>query len=491
MSSWLVSNGRPVALDQRVFSWSQTGSGWAELGSAYSEGDYLFNNGAPNLADPRAVWKTQRSIRTVVGFIARNLAQVSIHAFVRGADGDRSRLPVTHPLVRALSRPGPTPYQFVETMAIDLCLWDRWLARPVVDDEGRVKLHRVPPHSWSFARDKFNEPEGVVAGWETPPDGKLRIRPLDEFVWIDGYPGEFDATPLSTLTDLLTEEQSSGRYRRELWDGGARIPGWIERPLESPQWSLAARDNFRTGWRTFASGGASAGRDPILEDGMKYHETKGITPEQAQQLESRKLTISEVAAAYYVPPMFVGVLEAANYSNVSAFREILYSDTLGPWFQKIQQALQLRLVPRLADPDDVYVEFNVAEKLRLAFDEQARIFQTTTGGPIMTRNEARQRLNLPRLDGADELIVPLNVIEGGQASPTDISPTAGGVSGGSVPSADDAASTPAEMAKEAVRALQQMYLAVDVVITVEEARRIVSQIGGIDLPGGLPAPEGS
>ena len=37
----------------------------------------------------------------------------------------------------------------------------------------------------------------------------------------------------------------------------------------------------------------------------------------------------------------------------------------------------------------------------------------------MTRNEARADNNLPPIDGGDELIVPLNVIEGGQASPQD------------------------------------------------------------------------
>ena len=37
----------------------------------------------------------------------------------------------------------------------------------------------------------------------------------------------------------------------------------------------------------------------------------------------------------------------------------------------------------------------------------------------MTRNEARADNNLPPVDGGDELIVPLNVVEGGQASPQD------------------------------------------------------------------------
>ncbi len=37
----------------------------------------------------------------------------------------------------------------------------------------------------------------------------------------------------------------------------------------------------------------------------------------------------------------------------------------------------------------------------------------------MTRAESRAKLNLPYLEGTDELITPLNVLVGGQASPTD------------------------------------------------------------------------
>ena len=153
---------------------------------------------------------------------------------------------------------------------------------------------------------------------------------------------------------------------------------------------------------------------------MEYHElSTGITPENGQQLESRKLSIAEVANAFHVPPQMVGQDAGSSYNSVTGYREQLYSDTLGTWFERLDQAFNMRLVPQLADPDEVFVEFNVAAKLRLSFDEQARIFQTATGGPIMLRSEARQRLNLPFVPGTDELIVPMNVTEGGQASPTD------------------------------------------------------------------------
>jgi hypothetical protein len=40
----------------------------------------------------------------------------------------------------------------------------------------------------------------------------------------------------------------------------------------------------------------------------------------------------------------------------------------------------------------------------------------------MTRNEARARVNLPQVDGGDDLVTPLNVLIGDQASPTDSAP---------------------------------------------------------------------
>jgi hypothetical protein len=71
-----------------------------------------------------------------------------------------------------------------------------------------------------------------------------------------------------------------------------------------------------------------------------------------------------------------------------------------------------------ADPN-AYVEFDLAEKLKGSFEERASIIQASVGGPWMTRNEARADNNLPPIEGGDELIVPLNVIEGGQSSPQD------------------------------------------------------------------------
>ncbi len=418
MSVLVVSGSSTVMLNEPLWYPSATIS----LGSVST----LTND----LADPDYVWRSQRSVRTVLGFVARNIAQVALHPFQLEDDGDRARLDRDAELSRVLRSPSKssTAFRHMQTLVVDLGLWDRYAALKVRNTEGRVELRRLPPRQWVFRRDGLDAPTHI----EFSPSGvgKVQTIPLDACLWIDGYPhpDNVKTSPMEALQDLLLEQNESAEYRAELWANGGRWSAWVERPLDAPPWSKTARTNFRNALIDgFTGGGARAGGFPMLEEGMKLHEATGITPEQAQQIEARKLSISEVAAHYHIPPVFVGILDNANYSNVSAYRQMLYDDVLGPSLRDIEQAYQDRLVPDLEDPDRVFVEFNVGEKMRLSFEEQAKVMQTATGGPWLTRNEGRQRMNLRRIDKPeyDELIVPMNVVIGGQASPTDTQPNGG------------------------------------------------------------------
>jgi HK97 family phage portal protein len=147
-----------------------------------------------------------------------------------------------------------------------------------------------------------------------------------------------------------------------------------------------------------------------------------FSAKDAQYAEVRKLNLAEVAGFFHILPQAIGILDNANYSNMESAHKQLYQDTLGPDLTQIPQEIALGLTPEFPDSDGVYSEFNLAEKMKGSFAEQARSIQTLVGGPVLTRNEGRGLLNKPRIEGADELIVPMNVTEGGQASPTDSAP---------------------------------------------------------------------
>lgn len=380
-----------------------------------------FRNPSKTLLDPDYVWRSQRQVRQTVRFLAKNYAQVQLHVFRRGDDGSRVRERGT-PLARLVDAPNGklmTQFDFAFAQHVDTCMWDRWAALKVRDEDGSMSMRRLPPRRWRFVRDGDDLPQAVRF---FGPEGHADLD-LDRIVWIERMPIDGEFTPMEALVTLLAEEIESERSRHDLWKNKARISGWIERPKSAGSWGDGKRQRFAASWRAaYGRDGTRAGGTPILEDGMQFHQVDVVTPEQAQQIEMRTLAWAEVASAFGVAPELVGAREG-NYSNVSEYRQMLYSDALGPDFQQAAQAYQLRLVPDLADPTKVFVEHNVGEKLRLSFEEQAKVLQSATGGPWLVRNEARQRMNLPPIDGADELIVPLNVVEGGQASPTDTQPS--------------------------------------------------------------------
>ena len=80
----------------------------------------------------------------------------------------------------------------------------------------------------------------------------------------------------------------------------------------------------------------------------------------------------------------------------------LYADTLGPLLRLVQDGIGSKLVPMIGADQKSYAEFDITAKLAGSFEGQASVLSTSTGGPWMTRNEARARQNLPAVEGGDE-----------------------------------------------------------------------------------------
>ncbi|WP_338683934.1 phage portal protein [Streptomyces acidiscabies] len=367
-----------------------------------------------------AIWRAQPQVRTVVNFLARNIAQLGLHVYRRVSDTDRQRL-TDHPLALLLASPMPgmTTYRLIERLVSDLAIYDEayWVKW---EREGRRLLLPVPPTLIRPSEGNWVAPKNYVTA------GGITFEP-DQVVHFHGYSPEdlvVGSSPLDALRALLLEESESTKQRAAMWRNGARATGVLVRPADAEPWSPEAKRRFGEMWRTFSQGGGAEGGTPILEDGMTYDQI-AIDPQRAQYIESRKLSREEVAAAYHIPPPLVGILDHATYSNITEQHKILYQDTLGPWLTMTQQEIAANLLPDLPDSRDVYCEFNIAEKMRGSFEEQAAAASTATGGPWMTRNEQRARFNLPQLPGGDELITPMNVTEGGLASPRDTAPATG------------------------------------------------------------------
>lgn len=361
------------------------------------------------------LWKTQPHLRTVVGFIARQMSQLSLKLYER--DGDDIKRVRDGVVAELLNKPNDdeTFSELLFALVGEWALWDDSYLVLMPDGTLRVfPAHWVTPKKRNaFQIDGYKVVTLDNQTIELSKDQVFRFKG-----WTPSQPLKA-TSPVHTLKLMLEEQHDARIYRKQVWQRGGRFGGWLFRPKDAPNWDDAARGRFDRMWQAFTgNGGSRAGDAPLLEDGMEYRSAR-VAAKEDQWLESVRASLEMCAQVYYINPTMVGMLDNANFSNVREFRRSLYGDSLGPIVKKIEDRFNAFVLPALGAPANQYVEFNVEAKLRGSFEEQAAVVSTATGAPWQSVNEARKLFNLSPVEGGDDMVRPLNVLFGGQASPQD------------------------------------------------------------------------
>ncbi len=167
-------------------------------------------------------------------------------------------------------------------------------------------------------------------------------------------------------------------------------------------------------------------RKPAVLGGDLEFQTISLKPEEAQFLETRKLSRSEIAGFYRVPPHLISDVEPTTSwgSGIEEQGLAFVTFTLGIWLSRYEAAIS-RILPRPR-----YMKFNVSALLRGRLLDQLQAFKLAREIGIYSVDEERALLDLPPLPdgkGADHT-QPLNwgALPSGPAAPGSSSPTVTG-----------------------------------------------------------------
>lgn len=165
------------------------------------------------------------------------------------------------------------------------------------------------------------------------------------------------------------------------------------------------REEFRESVQAI-SGAMNAGKSPVLEYGLSAKQI-GISPEDAQLLESRKFSIEEICRWFRVPPWMIGYTEKNTSWGTGLEQQMIAFVTfnLNPWITRIQQSINKRLL----SPEDrrkYYAEFSLDGLLKGDSSARASFYSAMVNNGIYTRDEVRVKENLPKRGGnADVLTI--------------------------------------------------------------------------------------
>jgi len=351
-------------------------------------------------------------IAACVTRLAFTTAGLPIRVYKESADGSKitdSKHEVYRLLATKKGRPNSwqTGYGFRQMLTMHLALRGNAYAEIIANNGGGIEslepIHpdRVEPERLENGRLRYKlRAMGDLPERMLTQDEVLHLRWMSS----DGIEG---LSPITLAAKSIGLAQAAETHGSALFKNGARPGGILKHPNKLPP---GAAEQLKAEWDKFYSGAGKAHNVAVVEGGMEFHEI-GITPEDAQYLETRKFQAEDIARIYGMPPHMVGIMDHATFTNIEHQSTEFIKYTMDPWLKEWEASVDRDLIIE----EDYVFEHNVDGLLR--GDSEARFNQYSIGldKMIYTRNEVRKMENLPPVAGGDEFQQPLNMVpEGSQ-----------------------------------------------------------------------------
>jgi HK97 family phage portal protein len=346
------------------------------------------------------------AVYACVRVLSESMASLPLVIYQRRADGGKDKV-TDHWLYRLLAkRPNrfQNPFEWREMLQGHLALRGNAYNQIITNAKGEV-VELMPLHPDRIRLELL--PSGEYRYRFTDRFGSESILPRGEVWHLRGLSsdGLMGMSPIELARENLGMALAAQDYGARFFANDAKpTGGWIEFPGSFKD--SEAKKVFRESYQQ-AQSGANRGKVLVLENGMKFHEV-GVTNKDAQFLELRKFQITDVARLFRVPPHMIGDLDRATFSNIEQQSLEFVMHTMTPWAERWEASIESEL---LLEGDDIEVEFDFANLMRGDAASRASYYQSGIQNGWLTRNEARIAENLNPLDGLDEPLRPLNMVE--------------------------------------------------------------------------------
>ena len=358
-------------------------------------------------------WACTRLNARTVGSLPRKLLERVSATELRAAED--------HPLYNVLINPNPdqTAMEHWEGQATALNLRGNAYARIGRRGDGNVvALWPLSPDTVKVYRTPAGERRYKVNGSEDL--GEREVFHLRGF----GAGGDLGLSPIQfgrqTIATALAADEVAGRT----FANGLQLAGFVE-VATGTKMTRDQKADLIAMFEKFA-GSSMAGKVMPLDAGMKFT-ALGMSPEDAQLLETRRFSVEEICRWFGVFPVLIGHAAQGQTMWGSGIEQMVLAWLtlgLGTELERIEQAIEKQLLLP-ADRRRYKVETVVEGLLRADSAARAALYSSLGQNGVMKRNEMRAKENLPpdSSPGADKLTVQSNLITldqlGQTAAPTD------------------------------------------------------------------------
>jgi HK97 family phage portal protein len=340
-------------------------------------------------------------------YMANPVAARAVRLVSEGAGGapvvsepadDRSGSRGGHPALRLLQTcgTGASGPRLLETLAAQLLLHGNAYVEVACGADGLpAALYALRPERVSVEVDGQGWPvtyvyragENVTRYVAEPmgdEPGLLHIRsfhPLDD---------HYGLGCLGAASDAVAVHNAAARWNQALLDNAARPSGaLVYQPGDGSSLSTEQFERLKVEMEAGFAGAANAGRPMLLEGGLTW-QALSMTPAEMDFARARDTAAREIALAFGVPPLLLGLPGDATYANYKEANVALWRLTLLPLTTRLLDALSAHLRhwwPDLA----LRVDRDAVPALS---EDRERLWAQVTAASFLTDAEKRAALGL-------------------------------------------------------------------------------------------------
>jgi HK97 family phage portal protein len=335
-----------------------------------------------------------RSVR----LIAENAAACQFLVFEGAQERDG------HPLAQLLTRPNPRQdgANLFETLYAHLLLaGNGYLEQVSLDDKVRElyalrpdRMKVVPgPDGWAEAYDytvgtrsiRFDQQAGAV-----PPILHLTFfHPLDD---------HYGLAPLEAAAIAVDTHNAAARWNKALLDNAARPSGALVFSADNNVLSGQQFDRLKRELDDTYTGTANAGRPMLLEGGLDW-KAMSLTPKDMDFLEAKHTAAREIALAFGVPPMLLGIPGDNTFANYQEANRTFFRQTVLPLATRTGAAIAQWMSPQFGDAIRITID---TDRIDALASDRAALWDRVTSAPFLTLNEKREAVGYAPVEGGDK-----------------------------------------------------------------------------------------
>lgn len=371
-------------------------------------------------------YKENAIVYRCVNEIANGAAAVTFNAFL-----DKDKIE-NHPILRLLSRPNPRKAgveYFQSLYAYILLSGNAYGVYAGPDNAPPRELYLLRPDRVRIIPGETDIPKGydyIINGQvrQTYPvqiDGRSEVKHFSLWNPLDDWYG---LSPLNAAAVDVDQHNLAAQHNVGLLMNGARPSGAIIfKPKDETgmgiQLTESQRQQLISDMESRFSGTKNVARPMLLEGDFDWKEMS-LSPKDMDFLELKNMAAKDIALCFGVPGQLVGIPDNQTYSNVAEARLALYEETIIPMLRRVESDINEWLVPLYREPS-LRVAYDI-DSIPAIAERRRRVYENVVQGVnagIISRNEARDRLGLTAVEGADDLYIPANLFPLGKVAPID------------------------------------------------------------------------